>query len=49
MHQHLVLRMKKWNIFFNIERAMVDSDSKYKIIKGDFNAKRGTKTKEEDF
>ena len=33
----------------NIERAMADSDSKYKIITGDFNAKIGTKTKEEDF
>ena len=32
-----------------IERAMADSDSKYKIITGDFNAKIGTETKEEDF
>ena len=30
------------------ERAMADSDSKHKIITGDFNAKIGTKTKEED-
>ena len=33
----------------DIERAMADSDSKYKIITGDFNAKIRTKTKEEDF
>ena len=33
----------------NIERAMADSDSKYKIITEDFNAKIGTKIKEEDF
>ena len=34
----------------DIERAMADSDSKYKlIITGDFNAKIGTETKEEDF
>ena len=33
----------------DIERAMADSDSKYKIITGDFNAKIGNKTKEEDF
>ena len=33
----------------SIERAMADSDSKYKIITGDFNAKIETKTKEEDF
>ena len=31
----------------DIERAMADSDSKYKIITGDFNANIGTKTKEE--
>ena len=35
--------------FYDIERAMADSDSKYKIIAGDFSAKIGTKTKEEDF
>ena len=29
-----------------IERAMADSDSRYKIITGDFNAKTETKTKE---
>ena len=33
----------------DIERVMAESDSKYKIITGDFNAKIGTKTKEEDF
>ena len=33
----------------DIERAMADSDSRYKIITGDFNAKIGTETKEEDF
>ena len=35
----------------DIERAMADSasDSKYKIITGGFNAKIGTKTKEQDF
>ena len=33
----------------DIERAMADSNSKYKIITEDFNAKIGTKTKEEDF
>ena len=33
----------------DIERAMADSDPKYKIITGDFNAKFETKTKEEDF
>ena len=33
----------------DIERAMADRDSKCKIITGDFNAKIGTKTKEEDF
>ena len=27
----------------DIERAMADSDAKYKIITGDFNAKIGTK------
>ena len=35
--------------FDDIERAMADSDSKYKIITGDFSAIIGTKTKEEDF
>ena len=29
----------------DIERAMADSDSKYKIITGDFNAKIGLKQK----
>ena len=33
----------------DIERAMADRDSKCKIITGDFNAKIGTETKEEDF
>ena len=33
----------------DIERAMADSDSKYKIATRDFNAKIGTKTKGEDF
>ena len=33
----------------DIERAMADNNSKYKIITGGFNAKIGTKTKEEDF
>ena len=33
----------------DIERAMADSDTKYKIISGYFNAKTGTRTKEEDF
>ena len=28
---------------------MADSDSRYKIITREFNAKMGTKTKEEDF
>ena len=32
----------------DIERAIADSVSKYKIITGDFNPKIGTKTKEED-
>ena len=41
MHQHLVRRMKKWKIFYDdIERAMADSDSKFRIITGDFNAKK---------
>ena len=31
------------------ERAMADSDSNYKTITGDFNAKLGTKPKEEDW
>ena len=33
----------------DIERAMAGSDSRYKIITGDFNTTIGTKTKEEDF
>ena len=46
MHQHLVLRDEKVEQFYDdIERAMADSDSKYKIITGNFNAKIGTKTK----
>ena len=32
----------------DIEKQMSDGDPKYKIITGDFNAKTGTKTKEED-
>ena len=35
--------------FYDTERAMADSDSKYKIITGDFNAIIGTKTKAKDF
>ena len=31
----------------DIERAMANSDSKYQIITGDFNAKVETKTKED--
>ena len=34
--------------FYDIERAIAGSDSKYKVITGDFNAKIGTKTKAED-
>ena len=37
------------HFYDDIGRAVADSDSKYKIITGDFNAKIGTKTKEEDF
>ena len=33
----------------DIERAMADIDSKYKIITGYFNAMIGTQTKEDDF
>ena len=33
--------------YYDIERAMADSDSKYKIIAGDFNVKIGTKAKED--
>ena len=33
-------------LYGGIERAMRDSDSKYKINTGDFNANIGTKTKE---
>ena len=33
----------------DIEKAMADSDSKYKIFTEDFTTKIGTKTKEEDF
>ena len=36
-------------VYDDIERAMADSHSKYRIITGDFYAKIGTKTKEEDF
>ena len=35
-------------LYDDVERAMADSCSKYKITTGDFNAKIGTKTKEED-
>ena len=35
-------------LYDGIERAMADSYSKYQIITGDFNAKIGSKTKEED-
>ena len=41
---------KKVEQFYdNIERAMADSDSKYKIITGDFSAKVDSKTKQDDF
>ena len=33
----------------DIVRAMADSDSKYKIIAGDFNAQVDTRRKENDF
>ena len=33
----------------DVERAIADSDSKYKTIVGDFNTKLETKTKEKDF
>ena len=33
----------------DIERAMVDSDSKYKIITGDFNVKKNGAETKEDF
>ena len=36
-------------VYDNIERTVVDSDSNYKIAAGDFNADIGTKTKEENF
>ena len=36
-------------VYDDIEIAMVDSDSKCKIITGDFKSKLGTKSKEEDF
>ena len=50
MHQHLVQRKKKWNNFMMIlKEHYAHSDSKYEIITGAFNAKIGTKTKEEDF
>ena len=35
-------------LYDDVERAMADSCSKYKITTRDFNAKIGTKTKEED-
>ena len=41
--------VKVGQLYDDIERTMADSDSKYKIITGDFNAKIGTKAKEEDF
>ena len=49
MHQHLVQRMKTWNNFDNIDRAISDSDSKDKIITRHINAQIGTKLKAEDF
>ena len=36
-------------LYDEIERAMADSDSKYRTIPGDFNAKIGTKSEGEDF
>ena len=39
-HQHLARRMTKVEQFHDdIERTMADTDSKYKIITGDFNTK----------
>ena len=40
---------KMAQFYDDIERAMADSDTKYKIITGDFNARIGTKAKEEYF
>ena len=40
MHKHSG-QMKNGTVYDDIERAMVDSDSKYKIITGDFNEKIG--------
>ena len=37
------------HFYDDIERAMADSDSRYKIITRNFNAKNGANTKEEDF
>ena len=34
-------------VYDEIEREMTDSDSKYKMIRGDFNAKTGTQRKED--
>ena len=48
MHQHLVLKMEKWNNFMMIlKKEWLESDSKYKITTGDFNTKIGTETKED--
>ena len=33
----------------DVERALADSDAKYMISTGDFNTKKGTKTKGDDF
>ena len=38
---------EKGEQFYATERAIADSDFKYKIITGNFNAKIGTKTKED--
>ena len=40
---------EKLEQLYGIEWAVVDSDSKYKIITRDFNATIGAKTKGEDF
>ena len=44
MHQYVVQSMKD-----DTERAMTDSDTKYKIITKDFSANIGIETEEEDF
>ena len=45
-HQHPVQRMENGTpVHDDTERAMADSDSKYQIVTGNFNAKIGAKTK----